>query len=58
MLKSPEEVDAWYTYLQDHHVTVKTAPQNHRDGARSFYCLDPDGNTIQFIYHPPICSKL
>jgi catechol 2,3-dioxygenase-like lactoylglutathione lyase family enzyme len=58
MLKTPEEVDAWYTYLQNQQVTIKAAPRNHRDGARSFYCSDPDGNTIQVIYHPPLCDKL
>lgn len=28
--------------------------RNHRDGARSFYCLDPEGVVVQVIYHPPI----
>lgn len=58
ILKTPNEVDAWYNFLQTHQVPVKTAPQTHRDGARSFYCLDPDGNTIQMIYHPPIAGNL
>lgn len=58
MLKAPEDVDAWYTYLQQHQVNLKGSPRNHRDGAKSFYCLDPDGNAIQIIYHPPICHKL
>lgn len=58
MLKSPDEVDAWYTYLQNCQVVIKAAPRNHRDGAKSFYCADPDGNNIQMIYHPPVCDKL
>jgi hypothetical protein len=29
-------------------------PRTHRDGARSFYCQDPDGNAVQILYHPPI----
>ena len=33
---------------------IKNEPRTHRDGARSFYCLDPDGNVVQMIYHPPI----
>jgi hypothetical protein len=33
-------------------VVIKAAPRTHRDGARSFYCLDPDGNTVQFIFLP------
>ncbi len=58
MLKNREEVDAWYNYLKEQQVAIKTIPRDHRDGARSFYCLDPDGNSIQIIYHPPICDKL
>ena len=49
-----DQVDAWYLYLTFHKVVVKTAPITHRDGARSFYLLDPAGTTIQVIYHPPI----
>jgi hypothetical protein len=33
------------------------APRTHRDGARSFYCRDPEGNLVQMIYHPPIARK-
>lgn len=58
MLKAPEDVDAWYTYLQACQVPIKQAPRNHRDGARSFYCLDPDGNGVQIMYHPPISNTL
>jgi hypothetical protein len=31
-----------------------TQPRTHRDGARSFYCLDPSGNKVQILFHPPI----
>ena len=51
-LTTPEAVDEWYQYLQAHQVNIKAAPKNHRDGTRSFYCADPDGNVIQFIYYP------
>jgi catechol 2,3-dioxygenase-like lactoylglutathione lyase family enzyme len=50
------QVDIWYEYFKHHKVTLKTEPLTHRDGARSFYCLDPDGNTIQMIYHPPLAK--
>ncbi|EDN68403.1 ring-cleaving dioxygenase [Beggiatoa sp. PS] len=53
IISSPTEVDNWYTFLQKNGVTMKTVARLHRDGAYSFYCQDPDGNTIQFIYHPP-----
>lgn len=50
-----DEVDQWYAFLQAHQVEMKNSPKTHRDGARSFYCYDPDGNTVQIIYHPPLC---
>lgn len=54
---TPQEVDRWYGYLAQHGVPMKTAPRTHRDGARSFYCSDPDGNTVQIIYHPPLADS-
>lgn len=51
---SPEQVDVWYDFLRAHDVPMKTAPRTHRDGARSFYCLDPEGINVQMIYHPPL----
>lgn len=54
ILKNPEQTDAWYEFLQAHDVPMKTAPRTHRDGARSFYCYDPEGNVVQMIYHPPL----
>ncbi len=57
ILRQPEDVDAWHQFLLAHDVKIKTEPRTHRDGARSFYCQDPDGNTVQMIYHPPIASS-
>lgn len=57
ILRRAEDVDAWYGFLKANGVQMKTEPRTHRDGARSFYCLDPDGNTVQMIYHPPIADK-
>ncbi len=54
IIGAPEQVDEWFRFLKDHGVAMKTEPRTHRDGARSFYCLDPSGNTVQMIYHPPI----
>ncbi len=47
-------VDQWYDYLAAAEVTLLTKPKTHRDGARSFYCQDPDGTMVQLIWHPPI----
>lgn len=57
IIGEPEQVDSWYEFLTHHQVPVKTKPQSHRDGARSFYCQDPDGNTVQMIYHPPLVKS-
>lgn len=48
------EVDIWFEYLKNHNVIIKALPKDHRDGTRSFYCADPDGNTIQLIYYPKV----
>ena len=58
ILRAPGDVDSWYAYLKAHDVSMKSAPRTHRDGARSFYCQDPDGNVVQMIYHPPIADKV
>lgn len=54
LLRRAEDVDAWYEHLKAHAVK---APKTHRDGARSFYAKDPDGNGLQFIHHPPIAGR-
>ena len=57
IMGEPEAVDAWYDYLLAHHVPMKSSPKTHRDGARSFYCADPEGTVVQMIYHPPIAHR-
>ncbi|HLA75354.1 MAG TPA: VOC family protein [Gammaproteobacteria bacterium] len=57
IISEPAEVDAWHSYLQAAQVPIRTAPRTHRDGCRSFYCLDPDGNTVQLIFHPHFSAK-
>jgi len=52
-LNAMDDVDQWFDFLRGHDIKMKTEPRTHRDGARSFYCLDPDGNTVQMICHPP-----
>lgn len=56
ILNEIDQVDVWHEYLKHHNVPIKNPPRTHRDGARSFYCLDPDGNSIQIIYHPPLAK--
>lgn len=50
------DVDLWAQRMGVHKVTLATEPRTHRDGARSFYVDDPDGNRIQIIHHPPISA--
>jgi catechol 2,3-dioxygenase-like lactoylglutathione lyase family enzyme len=45
-------VNDWHRYLSSHGVIIKAPPKDHRDGTRSFYCLDPDNNKVQMIYYP------
>jgi catechol 2,3-dioxygenase-like lactoylglutathione lyase family enzyme len=56
ILGNIDDVDLWYQFMQAQQVSLKTAPKTHRDGARSFYCADPDTNIVQIIYHPPLAK--
>lgn len=56
MLKHIGQVDRWHDFLSAHGVRIVKPPRTHRDGARSFYCLDPDGNSVQIIFHPPLAG--
>lgn len=57
LLKDPQDVDSWARHLKASGISLRQEPRTHRDGARSFYVDDPEGNTIQFIYHPPISGQ-
>jgi catechol 2,3-dioxygenase-like lactoylglutathione lyase family enzyme len=57
IINTPEAVDAWYEYLRAHQVPIKAVPHTHRDGARSFYCTDPAGTTLQLIYYSSLSTK-
>jgi len=52
-----DDVDAWYAWVQSQGAKILREIKTHRDGARSFYFADPDGVTIQLIYHPPIANR-
>ncbi len=56
MLAAAEDVDAWAAHIKSFGVALAKEPQTHRDGARSLYVADPEGNVIQFIHHPPIAE--
>ena len=58
IVRSAADVDQWASFLESRGVVLAARPRTHRDGARSFYFKDPDGNGIQIIHHPPISQKL
>ena len=58
IVRAAEDVDAWARFLEHRGVTLDAQPRTHRDGARSCYFSDPDGNRVQIIHHPPISAKV
>lgn len=57
LVDDPADVDRWHDYLRARDIEVAAPPRNHRDGARSFYCADPEGTTVQIIFHPPLAGR-
>ena len=58
IVREPEDVDRWAAFLEERGVAMAARPRTHRDGARSCYFHDPDGNSVQIIHHPPISAKI
>ena len=58
IVKTADDVDRWAAFLESRGVTLDAKPKTHRDGARSCYFSDPDGNKVQIIHHPPISEKI
>ena len=58
IVRAAEDVDRWAAFLESRGVTIDAKPRTHRDGARSCYFRDPDGNVVQIIHHPPISPKV
>lgn len=58
IMAEADHVNQWYTFLKEADVELISDVKDHRDGARSFYCRDPDGNAVQMIYHPPLAKTL
>jgi catechol 2,3-dioxygenase-like lactoylglutathione lyase family enzyme len=57
IVREAEDVDRWAAFLESRGVAIEAKPRTHRDGARSCYFRDPDGNSVQIIHHPPISGK-
>ena len=58
VLEAAADVDRWHDYLAAQGFTPDAPPRTHRDGARSFYCKDPEGTAVQFIHHPPLVGTV
>jgi catechol 2,3-dioxygenase-like lactoylglutathione lyase family enzyme len=58
IVRKAGDVDLWAAFLESRKVSLSEQPRTHRDGARSCYFRDPDGNHIQIIFHPPISHKV
>ena len=58
IVRTADDVDRWAAFLESRGVTLDAQPRTHRDGARSCYFSDPDGNRVQIIHHPPISARV
>ena len=54
ILKEQSDVDDWFEFIKANDGDIRKTPKDHRDGTRSFYCADPDGNIVQLIWIPTI----
>jgi len=57
LVDSPEEVDRLAESFRERGVPLAAEPRDHRDGSRSFYCLDPDGLRIQVLFEPTLSRQ-
>ncbi len=57
VVRTMADVDEWAERVRPH-AKMLAEPRTHRDGARSFYCEDPDGIVVQVLYHPPISDAV
>jgi catechol 2,3-dioxygenase-like lactoylglutathione lyase family enzyme len=57
IVDAPAEVDRLAGEFRAKGVRIATEPREHRDGSRSFYCLDPDGLRVQVLYEPTLSKQ-
>jgi catechol 2,3-dioxygenase-like lactoylglutathione lyase family enzyme len=57
IVDSKAEVDRLAAAFREKGVRLAAEPRDHRDGSRSFYCLDPDGLRIQVLYEPTLSHQ-
>ena len=52
-----DDVDDYAKRFAAQGVTIAAGVKDHRDGSRSFYCLDPDGLRIQVLFEPTLSKQ-
>ncbi|MBI3300941.1 MAG: VOC family protein [Deltaproteobacteria bacterium] len=57
IVESPEDVDRAAEALAARRISLLRPPRTHRDGSRSLYLADPDGNVIQILYEPTLSTQ-
>ena len=57
VVAQPSDVDRAAEVLSARQIPLLAAPRTHRDGSRSLYCADPDGNRIQILYEPSLSPQ-
>lgn len=57
IVENPDAVDHAAEVLATRHIPLLRPPRTHRDGSRSLYCTDPDGNVIQILYEPTLSAQ-
>jgi catechol 2,3-dioxygenase-like lactoylglutathione lyase family enzyme len=54
---TPDDVDRAAEILAARQIPLRHPPRTHRDGSRSLYFADPDGNVIQILYEPTLSTQ-
>lgn len=57
IVESPADVDRAAEVLAARSIPLLKPPRTHRDGSRSLYFADPDGNLIQILYEPTLSTQ-
>ena len=57
IVETRDDVDEYARRFAALGVTIAAAVKDHRDGSRSFYCLDPDGLRIQVLFEPTLSTQ-
>ncbi|MBF8297816.1 MAG: glyoxalase/bleomycin resistance protein/dioxygenase [candidate division NC10 bacterium] len=51
-VRSKDGVDQLAEEVKARGIIIDDGPRDHRDGSRSFYFRDPDGNYVQILWDP------